>query len=335
MSEPKQSNEYKERNKKIVVILLLILCSGVTLYLLLTEQSWGHQQKLNLSQTDTLLVHEFKAFNIPKQQIHIYSVKTGSLLDRKVYYVQVPAAFSKTYFHAELAALLQKYNVTTPARVHLPAKDMDIDLYYHNTIIRTLQLRTNPDLVLERNPGSILVYTDHKPDVSLIDKLISKGLDIPLVFKINDAAQAKEWKSVLQQKDIDTYYWLTGPDDASKGKEIWYLNEQLNNLKKIFQNPTALLFPAIDPQSKNIISKDRDLLGISTIDASNALMVNGNDNHLDFDHSLQQFINMADNGKRPVLLIKATDDNIAWLGNELPQYQKAGLLLVPPIIQRH
>lgn len=335
MSEPKQLKSDKERNKKLVIIALLTLCCLITFFLIVKAPDTVQPAAINLSKTDTLLSHEFKVFNIPGKQIRVYSVKTSSLLTRKVYRVDVAGGFSKTYFHAELASLLRPYQITTPATVHLPGKDMDIQLYYHNTVIRTLELRTDPDLVLDRNPCSILLYTDQQPNPSFIDDIISKGLNVPLVLKVHEATQAKEWQSAIRQKKITIIYWLTSPDDESTSKEDWYLNEQLKNLKKIFRNPTTLIFPSIDPQSRTLISKDGDALGISTINASKALTINGNTDHSEFDQTFRQFASLAANDKRPILLVKATDENIEWLNDDLPEYQKGGLRLVPPITQRH
>lgn len=335
MSEPRLSKADKEKNKKIVVIILLSICCLVTLFMILSTNEPRRSETISLTGTDTLLEHEFHEFNIPAAQIRVYSVKTGSLLTRKVYRVEVAGGFSKTYFHAELASLLRPYRITTPAKVYLPDQDMDIQLYYHHTVIRTLELKTDPKLVLDRHPCSILLYTDHKPDHTLIDKITSKGLDIPLVLKVNEASQAKEWESAIRQSHLSLIYWLTSPGDESTGAKDWYLNDQLKNLKKIFKNPTTLLFPDINQQSKTLISKDDNLFGISTIDASKALSINGNTDQDQFNQTLKQFAGLAALDKRPILLIKATDEDIAWLNNDLPEYQKGGLLLVPPITQRH
>ncbi len=114
------------------------------------------RQKLQrLSQADSLVLGTLSKFNIPKKHISIHFKRVDSSFTRKVYIVSVPLYFPKIRFHAALKAQFSRYNVTLPARIIFPDKNIDIQLYYQDTIIRTIKMVMDDNLQLKRNTAGI------------------------------------------------------------------------------------------------------------------------------------------------------------------------------------
>ncbi len=134
-----------KNGKKIITALLLVSCivSGIILMASPTKKIYRLQ---NTQQLDSLLNLHFKEANILDSHIRTAAIQVDSNLLRKEYRIIVPSRFSKTMFHATLHKTLYSYDVSLPARVHLPSHDMNIYIYYQDTILRTLRLTTDTDL---------------------------------------------------------------------------------------------------------------------------------------------------------------------------------------------
>lgn len=100
----------------------------------------------NTRQLDSLINDQIFQTEIRSPQIRVFQVPVDSSLYRKVYRIKVPSRFSKTMFHIDLNSALQKYGLETPAKLHFPEGDMDIYVYYDDSIQRTIRLITDTDL---------------------------------------------------------------------------------------------------------------------------------------------------------------------------------------------
>ncbi|MDR9415217.1 MAG: hypothetical protein RI564_02955 [Gracilimonas sp.] len=100
----------------------------------------------NYRQLDSLIQEQFLESRIMNTQIRTFTVKIDSNLIRKEFRIKVPSDFSKTLFHIHLDRKLTPYGLDTPARVQFPSRDMDIYLYFQDTVLRTLRITTDPEL---------------------------------------------------------------------------------------------------------------------------------------------------------------------------------------------
>lgn len=134
-----------KNGKKIVTALLAFACIISGIILASTPAPTFHRLE-NFGQLDSLLQHQFQESRILSPQVRTITISVDSNLTRKEFLIKVPSRFSKTLFHIHLDKKLTPYGLDTPARVHFPSRDMDIYLYYENTILRTLRLTTDPEL---------------------------------------------------------------------------------------------------------------------------------------------------------------------------------------------
>lgn len=137
--------EHFKNGKKIVTALLAFTCVISGIILASTPAPTFHRLE-NFRQLDSLLQDQFLESQLMSPQIRTSTVNVDSNLTRKEFRIKVPPGFSKTLFHIHLDKKLTDYGVETPAQVHFPSRDMDIYLYYNNTVLRSLRLTTDPDL---------------------------------------------------------------------------------------------------------------------------------------------------------------------------------------------
>lgn len=134
-----------KNGKKIVTALLVVSCIVSGIILASSPAPTFHRLE-NYSQLDSLIQVQFQKAQINSDQIRTRSVLVDTVLTRKEYRIEVPSRLSKTMFHISLDRELGRYELGTPAKVQFPSTDMDIYVYYENTVLRTLRLTTNPDL---------------------------------------------------------------------------------------------------------------------------------------------------------------------------------------------
>jgi hypothetical protein len=331
------NNILADRGKKNVIIFLLVISCITCVFLISYLPATQSRHLKDIAQTDTLISRELSEFNIKPVQIQVHTLKVNNTFHRKIYDISLPPGFSKTYLHADLARKLDPYDVKTPARLHLSDSDMDIELYYQGTVIRTLKLKTDTAFNMHRNPGSILVYFDQKPTSRLINKFKTLGESLSFVFRVKTATQGRDWLDALNQKNLSVIYWIQKDFEYhnTHNRSDWYLNKQLKILKKLVSRPAILITPTIDDQTRDMIQKDGELLGLSIV-RTDYILFNGHQlTQPEFNSELQKFSKLAYNGRRPVLLIKASIDSYDWLVNQLQGLKKSGLVLVPPIIDHY
>ncbi|MGF1670984.1 MAG: hypothetical protein ACFCU6_11080 [Balneolaceae bacterium] len=131
--------------KKWIVILLAFSCAAA-LFLLFDSSDTHHKTLYSASQLDSLIINTLHHFNLPESQIKKQTIQIDSVFSRKIYTVQVAPSVSKTSLHYRLHRQLLPYNVDSPAKISLPGYDMDIQLVYNDTVIRTITLKTDPGL---------------------------------------------------------------------------------------------------------------------------------------------------------------------------------------------
>lgn len=325
--------EPSESNKKKIIALLLLISSILCLLLILKLPPQNRQRLTSLSETDTLITRELRAFNIKKQQIRVRDIHVNKKFTRKVYTVDLPIQFSKTYLHAELNKRLYSYGIHDPAIVHLPEGNMDIQLAYGGDIIRTIELVSDTSIKYRRYPASVLAYFNSKPSADVIKSIEDLGNRLPIVLKITNASQGKEWFNSIKDMEPHIIFWFEADQNNqnSDDEADWHLNEHLHTLSKIFRNPTVLVNPTANNQTQTLIDKDSRHLKINFVNARNAIVVSTDEGQMHFERQLQRFMRLAEQDVRPIMLINATDESFHWLKNSIQRFKKSGLTLVPPI----
>lgn len=317
------SNSLKEQKKKRIVVVLLLISCFISGYMFFNTAESSFQKLDALARADSLIKKELSRFNINKQQIKIVTVKVDSNLSRKTYLVDVPPAFSKTQFHAELNQTFYNYSVKTPAKVTFPERNIKIYLFYHDTVIRTIKLRTNNNLVTNRKQSSILMAFNSAPDNKLISKLISLGEPIPIVLKIENPMQANELNKQLSNRYNRILFWLQ--DEESKDlirTDPVTAAEKLDQLQRIL--PTAMMLKiSTSDETQKLVSK----ANLTFIDAADALILDEEMGKASFFKALNQ---LKTNQTYSLVIIKGNETTLNWFSEKLSELKKAGVHLMPP-----
>lgn len=310
-----------QKKKSLITILLLISCF-ISGYLLFTTSDEGPKRLRDLSQADSLIRKKLTDFNINEQQIRITTTQIDSNFSRKTYHLALPYQFSKTQFHAELNRIFHNYSVETPAKVIFPEQNVNIHLLYRGTVIRTLSLQTDPDLVMSRNMVSILLTFEELPNDELIAELTSMGEPIPVVIKIENPMQANDIKKQINYDHI--IFWLQDKD----GENLMAANPQaatskLNQLNNVLPKAQILQFRQNDKTQQQLISKT----DLTFINAANALLLNEELGKSSFFEELNKLYAKPEHS---VAVITGSATTISWLQEKLPELKKAGIELVRP-----
>lgn len=312
----------KEQKKKRVVVILLFISCFISGYLLMATSDEGSKRLHNIAQADSLIQKKLADFNIDEQQVRISTTQIDSNFTRKTYQIGLPYEFSKSQFHAELNRTFHNYSIRTPAKVTFPEQNVNIHLLHRGTVIRTLSLQTDPELVMSRNKVSILMTFEELPDDELIAELASLGEPIPVVIKIENPMEANDLKKKISYERI--IFWLQNRD----GENLMAANpdaaeSKLNQLKDVLPEAHILQFRQDDQTQQQLISKT-DLTFIS---ATNALLLEkgmGKNSFVDKLNTLHA------KPEHSVAVISGSKTTISWLREQLPELKKAGIELVSP-----
>lgn len=319
----------EQKKKKFIAILLFISCF-VSGYMLFASPEGASKHLRSLAQADTLIQQELESFNIQNRQLHTSTINVDSNFNRKIYRVGVPFKLSKTQLHAELNRVFYDYGVKTPARVSFPQKDVRIDLVYQGTVIRSIILQTDPDLVFTKNKVSILVAFNEMPDNELISKLASLGEPIPLVLKVTSPMEANEMAKKLKSRYQHILFWLQNDDgeDLIKTNPDKAVNK-LKQLEDIMPDAEMLLLntnshnQSTEAEQKKLMAKTN----LSFVNASDALMLHEGLGRASFRHELDKLV---DNSENSMALITGNETTVMWLSEKLPELTKAGVDIIYP-----
>jgi len=314
----------KEQKKKRFIAILLLVSCFISGYMLFAASDGSTMRLRNLAQADSLIQKELYDFNISDQQIRVTTTRVDSNFSRKTYRVGLPYQFSKTQFHAELNSRLHSYGVETPAQVTFPEKNVDIHLLYRGTVIRTISLQTDPELLLDRNEASLLVSFDDFPDEELISTLASLGEPIPIVLKIETPIQANELRKRLGDRYNHLLFWLK----TSSGKDLIKENPsaaraKLKQLEEVLPQARILQYEHADAPSEKLIAQT----DLTFINAGDALLLHEDLGKASFFEELNK---LRSNRNHSMAVITGNETTLTWLEEKLPELKKAGIEIVPP-----
>lgn len=319
-----------EKNKKrIIAAILLVSCITSAILLAYTGNSSLRSLK-DFAQADSLITRDLESYNIADDQIRVRTVRIDSTFSRKQYRVSVPPGFSKTQLHTELNQSLYPFNISTPGKVRFPQKDLTIYLTYKNTVIRTISVQTDPDLMMEQNLASIMVAFSEAPNEEMIQQIISFGEPISIVLMIEDPVSANTLQEGLEDSYPHVSFWLREESDG----DLLADNRRtdfpgLQQLSKTVPEARVLNFNNIPDRDSGIYSAKLKDTGLEFINASEAFILDAAAGRTTFNQKMDQFAREARNNEHPVAIVKASGQALDWLQVELTQLKKTGLRIVP------
>lgn len=318
----------KEQKKKRIISLLLLVACMVSGYMLFIHSGGVDQQLKSPARVDSLIQTELGNFNIGDKQIRISSTQVDSTFSRKIYHLAVPYQFSKTQFHAELNRRFHPYSVKTPATVTFPQEDMDIHLLYHNTVIRTVSIQTDPDLIFNQNRISLLILFENMPGEKIISQIQRLGEPIPIVLKIKNPMQANAYRKKLGNKYSRVIFWLQNEngidhikaDRSNAITKLKQLQEILPEATMLYRNESDQAFMK---DKKQLITRTK----MTFVDAVNALMLREEMGKSSF---LQNLDKLQSSQLHSMAVINGNDITLSWLNEKLPELKKGGANIIAP-----
>lgn len=317
-----------ERSKKqLIAILLFVSClfSGWLLFITPANET---KQLQSFAQADSLLNRALGDFNISGNQISSSSIRVDSTFSRKSYTVSVAPAFSKTQFHAVLQEQLSPYDISLPAEVTFPDKDMAIHFYYGDKVFQTVKLVTNEDLTMQRSFANLIVAFDGRPPNYLLETMTSMGEPIPLAIIIRPPLGLPDWWDNFRSEHNQTLYiW---PQSADSENLLTANSESLNDdLEPLEESsPSAVLlhfFP--DQQTASSLLQS---MPFSYINAREAFILDADAGRSAFDQTFRALVRRAREGATPLGIIMASEESLAWTQEELITFKKGGLMITTP-----
>lgn len=317
--------------RKRLVLLLLLVCIGISGYLVWDPSFFDKPELKSLDEIDQIVEKELFEFNIKESQIKKRQSGIENGFDRSIIRVTVPSNFSKTFFHSELAHNLYPYGIQSPAIVDLPSGDMNIHIYWMNTVVRTIELRPNTDLVRYRDPGVILLETTSEPSAELLAKLTQMGEPIRLVLRSDNADVLLSWMDIIPRNSkppiIHLDYGMTLTD--LKDERFDRFVGEISRINKQWPNTSVLVSLEDEELSENRITR-LQRTGAHVAKVSNILSMSERINRDEFREILNDFVSKSRSGNHPVLVIPGRANILDWLQEDLVNYKKGGLHLSEP-----
>lgn len=313
----------KEQKKKQVIAWLLLVSCAISGYLLFAYAREAPRTVHSFAQVDSLIETELAKFSIGIRQVEQSAVQVDSTFSRKIYQVSLPPGFSKTQLHAVLNRQFHPLGISTPAQVTFPDNQMQIHLEYRGTIIRTIELQTDPDLTVQRHPASIILALDEQPDSELLSLLTSFGEPIPLAFEVQQPMEANELQKILSGRYNRLCFWLQSKDneDLIQSNPSMALRK-LKQFEEVLPEANILLFGTSSGQRELLSQTD-----LTYVDARNAFRLYEEAGKATF---LEELNKLKSEQSSSVVIISATETTLNWLNQKLPNLKKAGVTFRPP-----
>lgn len=273
---------------------------------------------------------DLETFNISNRQIRERTIQLDSVHSRKEYRVRVPQGFSKTQLHHEIHTTFHRYDVNAPARVEFPEKDYHIYLLKDQTVFTSIRIETDPELKLQRSFGSILVAFDARPSERMMNRIQTIGEPISVVLILEDPEQAGEVASEWPDNFSDIFFWLQDAESSNGTAQHASLRmPKLQQLQETAPGASVLSFQSLSeepatPELQNLSGTTLDF-----IDVSEATLLQANMGKTAFKQELNKFSRKARRGEYPIAIVIGEDESLNWLQEELADFKKRGLTIVP------
>ncbi|NGP77109.1 hypothetical protein G3570_10725 [Balneolaceae bacterium YR4-1] len=320
-----------ERNKKYLIVFLLFGTCLASAFLLLQSTEFRSKTLTNLAEADSLLNNSFRTFNISENQVREDFVEVDSVNKRKLYRVRVPDGFSKTQLHYEIHNTFKDYSVDSPTRVIFPDKDFHIHLLNNQTVFATVKLQTDPDLVLQRSFGSILVAFESEPPESILEQIKAMGEPISIVMMMEDTKRASDIFEMQEGLFSDILLWLKNENGENiPGSNTSLGWQKLQSLQEYIPNADVLSFQKLDESDNTTLMQNLSGTTLNYIDVSEASLLQDDMGRAAFKQELQKFSRQAQRGEYPIAIVMGDGRSVEWLRQELAGLKKRGLRIIPP-----
>ncbi|HKL19247.1 MAG TPA: hypothetical protein VJ905_09780 [Halalkalibaculum sp.] len=320
-----------ERNKKYLIVFLLFGTCLASAFLLVQSTGFTQKNLTSLAEADSLLNRSFRTFNITGSQIREDYIVLDSVNKRKLYRVRVPEGFSKTQLHFEIHNTFRAFNVSSPTRVIFPEKDYHIHLLKNRTVFATVKIQTDPDLVLQRSFGSILVAFESEPSESVLEQVKAMGEPISLVMMIEDTETASDFYEMQERLFSDIMLWLKNEEGENiPGSNSTFGLLKLQNLQDYNPNAAILSFQSLDEGDNKTLLRNLSGTTLNYIDVSDAALLQEDMGKAAFKQELQKFSRKAQRGEYPIAIVMGDGQSLEWLQQELAGFKKKGLRIIPP-----
>lgn len=313
-----------------IAVALLVLCIAASGTLLYFPEIIEPAETASLEAIDAIIQSELTEFNIKQSQISERNAGVGDGFDRTILRVTVPQDFSKTFLHSELAMRMSPLGVGTPATVNVPDNEMNIHVYWRNTVVRTIELRYGSS-VRNQSPGVILLLTDSYPSETLLRSIAQMGEPVRLILKSDNTDVILSWLRQIPRTmkpplvSLDYGAGVSGLSDERFDRYV----ADITRIRKQTSNASLILTQAGGAISDRRLARLRRT-GIYLTVIKDPLTVAPSVDRDTFRADLQAFVYASRAGERPVLILPATTDFIDWLKEDLVNYKKGGLMLAEP-----
>ncbi|MCH8568036.1 MAG: hypothetical protein LAT67_07225 [Balneolales bacterium] len=125
--------------KSVTVLWLLVACCLCTILLLYFLQPPQRTALESLSQVDEIILKTVQPYSLMQgNSSRIQTTDVDSLFNRKTYFFSTERGLPATKIHADLAFLLQPYQIQLYGSRQFPENILHIDMLYSGKLIRTL-----------------------------------------------------------------------------------------------------------------------------------------------------------------------------------------------------
>ncbi len=319
----------KLRHRMAVALLLMCIAASVTL--LYFPEIVASEELASLDSIDNIIQSELTEFNVKQSQIREGDAGITDGFNRKVYRVSIPQSFSKTFLHSELAYRLKPYGIATPSTVNLPDDEMNIHIYWRNTVVRTIELRNNSNVVRNQSPGAILLTSDTYPSQAVLKRIAQMGEPIRLILESDNTDVILSWMQQMPRNmkppliALNYGAAVSGLSDERFGRYV----ADVARIRKQSSNASMILIETDGSIAERRLLRLRRT-GIYMTVVSNPIAVKSPIDRESFRTQLQAFVYASRAGELPVLILPASAEIVDWLKADLVNYKKGGLILAEP-----
>lgn len=281
----------------------------------------------DIAQADSLIQQELSLFNISPDHIRTDRFMVNDAFTRKRYIIDLPPQISKTHLHAELGEELRRWKIDTVGFVDVPEDEMTIHLLYGEKIIRSLHLRTNPELLRISHPAELWLYFDQQPATSLTDRI--QNLSVPKGVVLRSASERSlvRWAEVISGVYSNWWIWYDDTPDFSGQSRLDNpdMIRAIRSVSQVSQTPHLLVFGEFASEAGEL----PDDLEINVTDGSE-MMILSSENRFEFDQAMLTYSRIARQAGRPQVLVRVTNQTIEWLEEWIPRIRRGGVVFVGP-----
>lgn len=319
------------KQKKTYIALALFASCVLMLVLLFNSKSVEDLSISDLAVVDSLIYHELETYSIKKKQIKPKTIKTGNF--SRIYYdVRMPRGISKTQVHADLHYRLHELEIATPARLVLPEKELAIHVYYNNTIIRTVQLRTDTSLKVQTFNSTLAFYTQKSPDLSLVERIRDLGEFTPLVFRTLEPKDAEKWYGKVSQALKPIYIWVNEADrDDVIASTVW-LKDKLPQFNSIARGITVWVDQTSASKQDAQVSYYRNNK-IKALKLDHAVYFDAEDGIYAYEQALRKFKQLSQMDYAPILMVNVNSKSVSVIESRIVELKKLGIRFEPPVFR--